>query len=96
MAVASTVFDFRDTMAINVERLATAATKSAGYGVTMQNDLKAMVILANVEWGSTLLIVVELALTDGNVENLTEGSDLLRRIHASFDALSAETHAEGE
>lgn len=52
VAVASTVFDFRDTMAINVERLATAATKSAGYGVTMQNDLKAMVILANVEWGS--------------------------------------------
>ena len=52
VAVAATTFDFRETMAINVERLATAATKSAGYGVQMQNDLKAVVILANVEWGA--------------------------------------------
>ena len=48
----ATNFDFRESIAINMERLATAATKVGNSGVKMDNDLKAIILLANVEWAA--------------------------------------------
>ena len=50
--VAGTVFDWRETVTTNVERFATAAAKTQGYGVHVHEDLKAIVILANTEWAA--------------------------------------------
>ena len=50
--VAGTVFDWRETVTTNVERFATAAAKTQGYGVHVHDDLKAIVILANTEWAA--------------------------------------------
>jgi hypothetical protein len=41
------VFDWRDTVAINVKKFATQA-----YGICVHDDLKAVVILANMEWAA--------------------------------------------
>ncbi len=46
------VFDWRDTVAINVEKFATNAAKTQAYGIHVHDDLKAVVILANVEWAA--------------------------------------------
>jgi hypothetical protein len=48
--IAGMVFDWRDTVAINVEKIATNAAKIQVYGIRVHDDLKAVVILANVEW----------------------------------------------
>jgi hypothetical protein len=50
--LAGTVFDWRETVATNVERMATLAVKSQGYGLHVHDDLKAIIILANVEWAA--------------------------------------------
>ena len=50
--IAGTVFDWRDTVAINVEKFATNAAKTQAYGIRVHDDLKAVVILANVEWAA--------------------------------------------
>ena len=52
VSIAGTVFDWRDTMVINVEKFATKAAKAQGYGIRVHDDLKAIVILANVEWAA--------------------------------------------
>ena len=41
------MFDWRETINTNVERLATAAAKTQAYGVQVHDDLKAVIILAN-------------------------------------------------
>ena len=46
------VFDWRDTVAINVEKFAMNVAKMQAYGIRVHNDLKAVVILANVEWAA--------------------------------------------
>jgi ElaB/YqjD/DUF883 family membrane-anchored ribosome-binding protein len=45
--IAGMVFDWRDTVAINVKKFATQA-----YGICVHDDLKAVVILANMEWAA--------------------------------------------
>jgi hypothetical protein len=50
--IAGTIFDWRDTVAINVEKFATNAAKTQAYGIRVHDDLKAVVILANVEWAA--------------------------------------------
>ena len=50
--IAGMVFDWRDTVAINVEKFATNAAKTQAYGIRVHDDLKAVVILANVEWAA--------------------------------------------
>ena len=50
--IAGTVFDWRDTVAINVEKFATNAAKTQAYGIRVHDDLKAVVVLANVEWAA--------------------------------------------
>ena len=42
--IAGTVFDWRDTVAINVEKFATNAAKTQAYGIRVHDDLKAVVI----------------------------------------------------
>ena len=50
--IAGMVFDWRDTVAINVKKFATNAAKTQAYGIRVHEDLKAVVILANVEWAA--------------------------------------------
>jgi len=50
--IAGMVFDWRDTVAINVEKFATNAAKMQAYGIRVHGNLKAVVILANVEWAA--------------------------------------------
>jgi hypothetical protein len=50
--IAGMVFDLRDTVAINVKKFATNAAKTQAYGIRVHDDLKAVVILANVEWAA--------------------------------------------
>ena len=56
----ATSFDWRESAATNLEQLSTAITKAATYGVRFHNDMKGLVITANVEhaahqlWGSEL------------------------------------------
>jgi hypothetical protein len=49
---AGMVFDWRDTVAINVKKFAMNAAKTQMYGIWVHNNLKAVVILANVGWAA--------------------------------------------
>ena len=44
------MFDWRDTVTSNAEKFATNTAKTQAYGIHIHDDLKAVVILANVEW----------------------------------------------
>ena len=44
------VFNWRDTDAINVKKIATNVAKMQAYGICIHHDLKAVIILANVKW----------------------------------------------
>ena len=46
------VFNWRDTVAINIENFVTNTSKTQAYGIPVHNNLKAVVILANVEWAA--------------------------------------------
>jgi hypothetical protein len=50
--IAGMVFDWRDTVTINVEKFATNPAKMQAYGIHIHDDLKAVVILSNVEWAA--------------------------------------------
>jgi len=50
ITIAGMVFDWRDTVTSNAEKFATSAAKTQAYGIRVHNDLKAFVILANIEW----------------------------------------------
>ena len=50
--IVGTIFDFRETFAVNYERLAAAAMKSQGFGIVVHNDLTANILMANTEWAA--------------------------------------------
>ena len=56
----ATSFDWRESAATNLKQLLTAIAKAATYGVNFYNDMKGLVITANVAhaaqqpWGSKL------------------------------------------
>ena len=50
--IAGMVFDWRDTVAINVEKFAKNAAKMPAHGILVHDDLKVVIILANVEWAA--------------------------------------------
>ena len=52
IAIAGTNFDFSERTDVNVERFNAEATKSEKFGVEVHNDLKATVILDNIEWAA--------------------------------------------
>ena len=58
--VMAKTFDWRESTATNLEKLSTATAKAATYGVRFHNDMKGLVITANVAyaaqqtWGSKL------------------------------------------
>ena len=58
--LAGTMFNFRQTFAVNCERLAAAAMKSQGFGIVVHNNLTANILVANVEceagqsWGNEI------------------------------------------
>ena len=58
--VMATTFDWRESAAKNTEKLSTAIAKAATYRVRFHNDMKGLVINANVayaaqqKWGSEL------------------------------------------
>ena len=47
--IAGTIFDWRETVVTNVERIALMSEKSLGYSVRVYSNLRAVVILANTE-----------------------------------------------
>ena len=47
--IAGTIFDWRETVVTNFDRMAALAEKSQGYGVRLHSNLQAVVILANTE-----------------------------------------------
>ena len=46
------IFDWKETVLTNVERMAAMAEKLLGYGVRGHSKLCAVVILANTEWAA--------------------------------------------
>ena len=44
------IFNWREAVVTNAERMAEMSAKSLGYGVLVHNDLRAVIILANTEW----------------------------------------------
>ena len=48
--LAGTIFDFRETFAVNCERLAAAAMKSQVFGIVVYDDLTANILMAKSEW----------------------------------------------
>ena len=56
--VMETIFDWGESAATNLEKLSTAIAKAATYDVRFHNDMKGLVITANVAhaaqqtWGS--------------------------------------------
>ena len=50
--LAGTIFDFRETFAVNCERLAAAAMKSQVFGIVVYDNLTANILMANAEWES--------------------------------------------
>ena len=47
--IAGTIFDWREAVVTNVERMAAMSENFLGYSVRMNIDLSAVVILANTE-----------------------------------------------
>ena len=70
VAGANTRFDFRESIAINMERLATTASNVGKYGVTMGNDQKAIILLANVAWAARQSWGNELSLVLREIQKL--------------------------
>ena len=60
VSVMATTFDWRESAATNLEKLSTAITKATTYGIRFHNNIKGLVIIANVAyaaqqtWGSDL------------------------------------------
>ena len=50
--IAGIIFDWRETVMTNLERMAAMDAKSLGYGVRVHTNLCAVVILANKEWAA--------------------------------------------
>ena len=48
--LAGTMSNFRETFAVNYERLAAAAMKSQGFGIVVHDELTANILVANAEW----------------------------------------------
>ena len=44
------MFDFRETFAVNCERLAAAVMKYQGFGIVVHEDLTDNILMANAEW----------------------------------------------
>ena len=66
--IAGMVFDWRDTVTINVEKFATNAAKTQAYGIRVHDNLKAVVILANVEWAAWQLWGTEISVAHCTVK----------------------------
>jgi hypothetical protein len=66
--IAGMVFDLRDTVAINVKKFATNAAKTQAYGIRVHDDLKAVVILANVEWAARQSWGTEISVAHGTIK----------------------------
>ena len=50
--IAGTIFDWRETVVTNFERMAAMVAKLLGYGMRVHSDLSTVVILTNTEWAS--------------------------------------------
>jgi len=62
------VFDWRDTTALNVKKIATNAARTQAYGTHIHDNLKAVVILANVEWAARQLWGTEISVTHRTIK----------------------------
>jgi len=68
VSIAGMVFDWRDTVAINVKKFAMTAANMQAYGIRIHDDLKAVVILANVEWAARQLWRMEISIAHRTIK----------------------------
>ena len=68
MDVMATSFDWRESAVTNLKQLLTAIAKSATYGVSFHNDMKGLVITANVAHASQQPWDSELAETQRKIK----------------------------
>jgi hypothetical protein len=66
--IAGVVFDWRDTVTINVENFAMNAAKTQAYKIRVHDDLKTVVILANVEWAARQSWGTEISVTHHTIK----------------------------
>jgi len=66
--IAGMVFNWRDTVAINIKKIATNAAKTQAYGIRVHNNLKTVIILANVEWAACQLWGTEISVAHRTIK----------------------------
>ena len=91
---AGKTFDWRETVVTNAERMAAMAAKFLGYGVRVHNNLRAVVIRANMEWAAQQTWGEEISINHSNIFAIykynhvpdTESIREILRILATTDA----------
>ena len=86
----------------NVERMAAMAAKSMGYGVRVQSDIRAVVILANTErvaqqtWGGDISVAHHKIVTRYKYNNVHDAESIREnlRIFATADATQDQRKAK--
>mmetsp|Transcript_19824 Transcript_19824/g.30532 ORF Transcript_19824/g.30532 Transcript_19824/m.30532 type:complete len:318 (+) Transcript_19824:57-1010(+) len=51
-AVTGTTFNWKNTVAVNMDKLKVEIANITGFGVKINDDIKAVILLANVEWAA--------------------------------------------
>lgn len=51
-AVTGTTFNWKNTVAVNMDKLKVEIANITGFGVKVNDDIKAIILLANVEWAA--------------------------------------------
>ena len=65
--IAGTIFDWRETVVTNAERMAVLAAKSQVYGLRGHSNLRAVVILSNTEWSAQQTWGTEISVAHRNI-----------------------------
>ena len=60
--IMGTISDWRETVVTNVQQMVALAEKSQGYGVQVHSNLRAVVILANLEWAPQQTLGAEISV----------------------------------
>ena len=60
--IMGTISDWRETVVTNVQQMVALAEKSQGYGVQVHSNLRAVVILANLEWAPQQTLGAEISI----------------------------------
>ena len=69
--VMATTFDWLESTATNLEKISTAIAKAAKYGVRFHNDIKGLIITANVAYAAQQTWGSELAESQRKIKAIT-------------------------